>query len=346
MLDLSCCPLRRTGVIYNHIGAAALQVQRFLGRLPGRKLLLVPSPPQGPRQRTSAGASTNTSFSHSLSHPASKINGASSTAILTPPASIAAACCLQKSADFRMGQPFQVFPLWGTGGRRGKDDGFQPRCGPRVRRDRRPPPPTASARPPRRAPAAAPRGPRGRRPTRRRRVAPTRCATVLLPLATPPSKPMMRNTLLRFPLADPGRVNDRVTNRQGHRRKPEEYLGGRSPSVFCALTQHRRARRRRDAQIKKIPTTFPIYEPFRRLVIQSRSRKFLRIRPVRAGLQIDLQGDPQRGGASHLLAHQRSQPREFLGGDLEDQLIVNLQKHPRREPLAPQPRGGWRSSPA
>ena len=201
MLDLSCCPFRRTGVIYNHIGAATLRVQTIPGppRRAAKSSSFHPAPRPAPGAPRPGHRQTPASHIVYPSRPP-KSMGRPARRLCTPPASIAAACCLQQSADFRMGQLFQVFPLGGSGGRRGKDDASQPRCGPRVHRARRPPPPTAAARPPRRAAAAAPRGPRGRRPIRRRPVAPDCCATVLLPLATPPSKPMMRNTLLRFPL--------------------------------------------------------------------------------------------------------------------------------------------------
>ena len=73
----------------------------------------------------------------------------------------------------------------------------------------------------------------------------------------------------------------------------------------------------------------------------------LRIGPVRTRLHVDLQRNVEPVRPGHLLAStSRASPSSSLAGDLEDQFVVDLQQHPRRQSLPAAGGGGWRSWPA
>src|SRR5262245_28864185 len=59
-------------------------------------------------------------------------------------------------------------------------------------------------------------------------------------------------------------------------------------------------------------------------------RDRLDVQPVRAREQVDLQRDAEVQRADHLPADQLGQAGDLLVGGLEDQLVVDLEEHPRR----------------
>ena len=69
--------------------------------------------------------------------------------------------------------------------------------------------------------------------------------------------------------------------------------------------------------------------------------------PVVAGLDVDGQRDVQRDRPFHRLADHRDERVDAVARDLEQQLVVDLEEHPRRRagrpPAARRP-GSWRSS--
>ena len=54
--------------------------------------------------------------------------------------------------------------------------------------------------------------------------------------------------------------------------------------------------------------------------------------PAVAGADGHVEGDLQLRGTAHLLAHQRLEGLALAGEDLEDQLVVDLEQHPRPQP--------------
>ncbi len=127
MLDLSLGPFQRTGTVYYHIGTPTLQVQRHLGILTSRKILLVPPPGQGPfythasrrfdeyqsvAHRVPAGLGEQ----RSVEHGNLGARGPHRIDLLR-----------EQPPDFRMGQLFQIFSFASSVVRIGEDDARQPR---------------------------------------------------------------------------------------------------------------------------------------------------------------------------------------------------------------------------
>src|SRR5262249_40481812 len=59
-------------------------------------------------------------------------------------------------------------------------------------------------------------------------------------------------------------------------------------------------------------------------------RDRLDVQPVRPGEQVDLQRDAEVQRTDHLPTDQLGQAGDLLVGGLEDQLVVDLEQHPRR----------------
>ena len=185
MLNLSCCPLRRTGVVKYHIGPAALKVQGIsCASPPANSAAFQPravarhrAPPAGHRQTPS--------LSHSLSHPASKINGASKTA-KGPSAANVATCSASSRAISGMRQCSKLLLPQNRPSGPGRTRSVPSRAAVYVAvgAEAAGPEPAAD-RPPRRAATAGPRARRSASSTTAPRPANSPAAR-LLPLATPP----------------------------------------------------------------------------------------------------------------------------------------------------------------